>query len=176
MEQGIDGGAGSDATIPWGDRSKYHYLYLGVVSIVKGLHDKGMLDQVEMGGVFFGSSSENVSGLEEIKKTLSNPEFQGNTELDISAIKSSLGDEPSVFMTISDGHIENWEEVKKRFIKLMKEHYYFHIQIGEETDMSRSLKRAGFTVLHVETGEELAKGMAQITLEIMDEHSKRRDY
>ena len=176
MASGIDGDPGSDATIPWGDKSKYHFLYLGTVAIVRGLYDKHILDQVDLGGIFFGSSSEYVTGLEPLKETLSNPEFQGSTELDMKAIKKSLSDEPSVFMTISDGYIQNWNEVKNKFIKLMKENYYFHIQIGEETNMTRDLQDAGLKVVFVRTGEELINSMTQVTLQIMDEHSRKSGY
>lgn len=177
MELPIDGGdKGAQEAIPWGDRSKYHFLYLGTVAIVKGLYDRGILEEVELGGIFFGSSSESVSGIDALKRTLSNPEFQGSTELDIESIRESLGDEPSVFMTISDGHIGNWRTVKKQFIELMKQNYYFHIQIGEETEMTHSLRKAGFRVLVVQSGEELVQGMTRVTLEIMDQHNKKREY
>jgi len=178
MKEGIANpfDAGSTSTIPWGDRSKYHYLYLGVVAIVRGLYDKGILDQVDMGGILFGSSSERVSGLDGLKRALSSPQFQGSTNLDLDQIRKSLGDEPSVFMTISDGAVQNWGSVKDEFIRLMRQNYYFHIQIGGETEMTRDLRRAGFTVIPVETGEELVRGMSQVTLQIMEQHSRKSDY
>jgi hypothetical protein len=178
MLEDVAGGSntGSKATIPWGAKSKYHYLYLGAVSIVKGAYEKNILDQVDFGGLFFGSTTDHVSGLESLKKALSKQEFQGSTRLDIGKIRDSLGDEPSVFMTISDGSIHNWAEVKEEFMKTVSGHYFFHIQIGEETDMTRDLRNAGFKVVRVNSGENLVKNMATITLQIMDEHSKRRDY
>ncbi len=178
MEEGIANpeDVGAIATIPWGDRSKYHYLFLGAVAIVRGLYEKDILDQVEMGGILFGSSSERVLGLDALKKALSSPQFQGSTDLDLNSIRQSVGDEPSVFMTISDGGVQNWASVKDEFMRLMRQNYYFHIQIGGETEMTRDLRRAGFTVIPVETGEELVRGMAQVTLQITEQHSRKGDY
>ncbi len=178
MLEDVSGGnnVGSKTTIPWGDRSKYHYLYLGVASIVKGAYDKNILDQVEFGGMFFGSRTDQVSGLEALKHALSKQEFQGSTNFDIAKIRKGLGDEPSVFMTISDGSVQNWAAVKGEFMKLAANHYFFHIQIGEETDLTKDLRNAGFKVVRVNSGEDLVRNMASITLEIMDTHSKKREY
>ncbi len=167
---------GSTATIPWGVKSKYHYLYLGITSIIKSAYEKGILDQIEFESILFGSSTTRISGLEELKKWLSNPVFESSTNLDIETIKKSIGEEPSVFMTVSDGAIHNWAEVKEEFIKLISGHYFFHIQIGSETVMTSDLKKAGFLVVPVNSGEDLVKNMASITLEIMDKFSKRNEY
>lgn len=178
MTEDVEGGddAGATETIPWGDKSKYHFLYLGVASIVKGLFERNILDQVSLGGLFFGSTTDSASGFEEMKRTLSNPEFQSTTQFDIDEIRQSLGDEPTVFATVSDGQVWNWPSVRKEFLELASKHYFFHIQIGKETKMTRSLRKAGLKVLTVNNGDDLVRNLAQVTLQIMDEHTRKRDY
>jgi len=61
-------------------------------------------------------------------------------------------------------------------IRTVSKHYFFHIQIGEETDMTRDLRNEGFMVVNVNSGEDLVRNMANITLEIMERHSKKREY
>ncbi len=167
---------GSTVTIPWGDRSRYHYLCLGVSAIVKGAYERGILEQLDFGGIFFAKTSSTVHGLEKLKRSLMIPQFQGETNFNIGSIMEMLSDDPSVFMTISDGEIWNWEDVRRRFIDIMRTQYYFHIQLGEETDMTDDLKDAGLHILSVRNGDELARKMQQVTLKIMEEHSQRGDY
>lgn len=42
--------------------------------------------------------------------------------------------------------------------------------------MTRDLRNEGFMVVNVNSGEDLVRNMANITLEIMERHSKKREY
>ena len=160
MKSGLpDGsGSGSENFIPWGDNSKYHYLCKAWYGIIEYLARARILPNVNVSLGTFSDSSKVKHGLEEAKKLLFSPSF-GGTKMSEKAIDEMLKDGKSVFFTVSDGDIQNWSSVKDHFIEKAKEHYYFHIQLGKHTDMTRDLKRAGLAVYVVKKGEDL-EGMA----------------
>ena len=63
--------------------------------------------------------------------------------------------EKSVFFTISDGEIMNWNAIEKTFLKYDQEHHYFHLQIGPDSVATTSLRKAGLPVYQIKKGEEL---------------------
>ena len=155
--------AGSTVFIPWGDKSRYHYACKSWYGIIEYLARQQILPNVVVGLGIFSDSSRVVQGLEEAKKLLFNPAF-GSTNIDLAAIDQLLQDEEkSVFSTVSDGEINNWSAIKAGFIQRVKPHYYFHIQIGPHTAMTKDLKKANLPVYTVTTGEELERLSVDLT-------------
>lgn len=65
--------------------------------------------------------------------------------------------------TISDGKIENWADIKDDFMKQARKHFYFHLQIGAESEAARELKKNGFNVCEVHGAQDLADKVIEIT-------------
>jgi len=165
MQQGIPDPAspGSTVFIPWGDKSKYHYLCKAWYGIIEYLARQQILPNIEITLGAFSNTSKVRHGLEDSKKLLFSPQF-GETKMDTKAIEElfSRGGK-SVFFTISDGEIHNWKDTKDSFISKAKEHYYFHIQIGPSTEMTKDLKKAGLHVYTVDNGEDLERMAIDLT-------------
>jgi hypothetical protein len=147
---------GSKDFIPWGDKSKYHYVCKAWYGIIEYLARQQILPNVEISLGAFSDSSRVKRGLEESKKLLFNPAF-GGTEISASAVDKLLSGGKSVFFTVSDGEISNWNDVKSSFVKKAKNHYYFHIQIGPDSEMTSDLREEGLPVYNVRTGDELER-------------------
>ncbi|HLD06675.1 MAG TPA: hypothetical protein VJC16_04030 [Candidatus Nanoarchaeia archaeon] len=146
--------AGSRVYIPWGDKSRYHHLCTSWYGIIEYLARRGILPNVQVTLGSFSSTSRVKHGLEDAKKLLFSPEW-GETNIDPAALDKLLTGSKSVFFTVSDGGVQNWADVKEGFMQRAREHYYFHIQLGPHTAMSRALKRAGLPVYTVKNSADL---------------------
>ncbi len=164
MQEGlpVESGAGSMVFIPWGDKSKYHYVCKTWYGIVEYLGRQGILPNVNVSLGTFSSTSAVRHGLEASKKLLFNPQW-GNTNIDVNAIDELLLGSKSVFFTVSDGGVQNWNVIKTDFIARAKNHFYFHIQLGKHTEMTRDLKKAGLAVYTVNTGEDFERLAIDLT-------------
>lgn len=164
MQQGIPDPAspGNTVFIPWGDTSKYHYLCKAWYGIIEYLARQQILPNIEITLGAFSNTSKVKHGLEDSKKLLFNPQF-GETNMDTKALNELFSGGKSVFFTISDGDIHNWDAIKDEFISKAKEHYYFHIQIGPSTQATKDLKKAKLPVYHVDTGEDLERMAIDLT-------------
>ncbi len=164
MKEGIPdpNDSGSARFIPWGDKSKYHYLCKSWYGIIEYLARQQILPNVNIALGAFSKTSRVRHGLEEAKKLLFNPQF-GVTQMNSAALDELMSGSKSVFFTVSDGEVQNWDDVKKDFINRAKEHYFFHIQIGPATKMTQDLKRAGLPVYSVRTGDELERMAIDLT-------------
>jgi len=164
MKEGIPNlsDSGSQTFIPWGDKSKYHYLCRTWYGLIEYLAQQHILPNVNISLGAFSDSSKVVRGLEDSRKLLLNPAF-GNTYMDINALSELVSGSKSVLFTVSDGEIANWEEVKDSFVSTVRDHFYFHIQIGKSTEMTKDVKNAGLHVYHVNTGEELERMAIDLT-------------
>lgn len=160
---------GSKDFIPWGDKSKYHYVCKAWYGIVEYLARQQILPNVEVSLGAFSDSSRVKKGLEESKKVLFNPAF-GTTNISASAVEKLLSGGKSVFFTVSDGEIANWSSVRDSFISKAKKHYYFHIQIGPDSRMTRDLGSAGLLVYNVRTGNELERMAITLTKNAYQTH------
>jgi hypothetical protein len=167
MQEGLPDkeGKGSTAFIPWGDKSKYHYLCKAWYGIIEYLARQQILPNVNVTLGSFSSTSKVRHGLEEAKKLLFNPEW-GMTNIDPSALEELLQGEANVFFTVSDGEVQNWKQVSMDFRQKAKNHHYFHIQLGPHTAMSNSLRKAGLPVYQITKGEGLDRLAIDLTAQI----------
>ena len=156
--------AGNKDYIPWGNKSRYHYACKSWYGIVEFLARTGILPNVEVSAGVFSDNTRIGKGLDNAKKALLNP-TGCSTNLDIDKVEQMFAGQKSIFFTISDGEIQNWETIKREFIRLAREHYYFHLQIGPHSIATRSLQNAGLPVYTVNTGEELERLAIDLTRE-----------
>jgi len=63
---------------------------------------------------------------------------------------------------LSDGAVDNWNQIKDEYTQRAKQNHYFHLQIGGETAMSRDLESAGLAVKYDE-GKNLGKMVIDLT-------------
>ncbi|HLC71560.1 MAG TPA: hypothetical protein VJI32_06115 [Candidatus Nanoarchaeia archaeon] len=171
MKLGLPDGKnpGGKNYIPWGDQSRYHYSCRAWYGLVEFLARQGILPNVEVSAGVFSDETRIGKGLEEAKRVLLSPQFSG-TYLDIQKIEQMFSGEKSVFFTISDGEISNWDAVGNTFIRCAKDHYYFHLQIGPESVATKSLRKAKLPVYMIRTGQELEQIAINLTREAYGEY------
>ena len=145
---------GNTTFIPWGNKSRYHYSLESWYGIIEDLAQRHILPNIEITAGDFSDETRIRHGLDQAKDVLLNPQF-GMTNINLEAITAMFNGEKAVFLTISDGDVQNWNTIKDTFIEGAKRHYYTHIQIGPSSNMTRDLQKAGLNVCHVNTGEEL---------------------
>ncbi|MDO8517617.1 MAG: hypothetical protein Q7S33_05845 [Nanoarchaeota archaeon] len=167
MASGINSSdAGSKISIPWGDKSKYHYALLGFYGIENFLQQQGVAQYIQHGLSVFSSgtrySEGNFMDLERVRKLALTPEF-GNTNLDAGVLKKALEGKESFVLSLSDGEVGNWNSQKGDFKSLAEKNYFAHVQIGSESQFSNDLKSWGFPVFYVNSGQDLSKLMVDIT-------------
>ena len=156
------GNIGNKSIIPWGNNSKYHYALLAWYGLLEYLKQNNLLKQT---GISLGNfTNETIEGLDlaEAKKNAFNPQF-GMTQLDFEKIKKMFSGRDMLMFTISDGYIQNWEDIKDNFLKYAGRHHYFHLQIGAENSMSLDLEKAGFLVRYVRGNGDLANIVINLT-------------
>jgi len=161
---------GSTKFIPWGDKSKYHHAVRGWYGIVEHLARTGILPNVQVTAGVFSNSTRIGEGLAEAKRVLLSPSF-GGTKLDLPSVERVFAGPKSVFFTISDGEIQNWDSIQERFTQLAKQHHYFHLQIGPASVATNALAQAGLLVYHVRTGEELERLAIDLTKQAYEQHA-----
>ncbi len=154
---------GKTSNIPWGDNSKYHYALLSWYGLLEYLRENNLLKQATISLGNFGSTTEVAHGLDESKRLALTPRFSDSTKIDLNAVNNIFKDESMLLSTISDGHIDNWSKIREKFIEGAKRHHYFHMQIGDATNMSRDLEKAGLTVAYVKNSRDLAQRVIDIT-------------
>lgn len=152
--------------LQWGDKSRYHYALLGLYGIELYLEQAGLVHEVQSGLVNFSSKSYYRGMLEharinEIFKLALTPQF-GSTYLSVDEIAQEFGDD-AFCMSLSDGAIDNWDEVKEDFKEAISDKIYVHIQIGSSTDFTHDLESWGIPVHYVSSGEDISRLMVDIT-------------
>ncbi len=98
---------GSTTSIPWGDKSKYHFALKGYFGIDNFLERQGVAPYIESCVIGF-SGEKAVRGKSELvaKSLLTAP--SGGTSLDVSGLEREL-DENALLLSISDGEVPNIE-------------------------------------------------------------------
>ncbi|MDD5133045.1 MAG: hypothetical protein PHD81_03060 [Candidatus Nanoarchaeia archaeon] len=153
---------GKTSVIPWGDQSKYHYALLGWYGLLEYLKQNHLLKQQSINLANFSSQTHMKQGLEESKRLALNPQF-GGTKIDLDEIKYLFKNKGMLIFTISDGEIENWDGIKNDFIKYAKQHYYFHLQIGNENSITKEMKENGLYVECIKNAEDLSTKVINLT-------------
>ena len=172
MTQGFDRDNGSTKIIPWGDKSKYHGALVEWYGFLEYLKQNHLLNQTGISLANFGSRTDVGNGLIEAKKTALNPQFSGSTKINLNKVKSMFEGINNLIFTISDGEIENWSSIKDEFIKKAKDNIYFHLQLGEENEMTGDLEDEGFHVEYIRTADELRGRTVDLTDKLIRGNSK----
>lgn len=144
----------------WTDDSIYHHELLSWFGLVEYLRKQGSLRKTAVRLANFSSQTEYASDLDAAYKLALTPQFRG-TVLDPREIFRQTRKKALTF-TLSDGAVENWEEIKENFMHHAKGHFYFHIQIGEATTMSSDLEANGFPVYY-DDGSSVARKVIDLT-------------
>lgn len=165
MKGDVHGGSntGNDKIIKsWGDKSKYHYALLGWYGLLEYLKENHIMNKSTISMANFSNLTYIGTGLDEAKKVALKPQF-GDTYLNMSKIKSLFKGTGNLVFTISDGKIANWDEISNEFIKIAKEHNYFHLQIGGKNGTSKELEKAGLKVEYIKSAQDLANRVIDLT-------------
>jgi len=153
---------GKTSVIPWGDNSRYHYSLLAWYGFLEYLKQNHLLKQTGIELANFSSTTTLGRGLKQAKKTALTPK-KGGTRLDISKTQEMFSGRGSLIFSISDGDIGNWSSIRNSFIENAKKHYYFHLQIGDETPMTNDLDSSGIYVVPIKNARDLSTKTIDLT-------------
>jgi hypothetical protein len=166
MREGIDGNRGNTSSIPWGDNSKYHYALLGFYGIENFLQEQSIAQYMGHGLSLFSSDTRyeesDFKDIQKLRRLALSPEFEG-TQIEASTLLEALKGKESFVLSISDGNIFNWSDIREEFKKLASENYFAHIQMGSGNEFTGDLEEWGLPVFQVNSGEELSKLMVNTT-------------
>jgi hypothetical protein len=164
MQEAIDSnGIGNTNIIPWGDNSKYHFSLLAWKGYLKYLILNGLLtdkNSVELDN--FSTKTITGKGLDEAKRVAFMPQWK-STYINEKRAKEIFAGDGNLITSISDGEIANWDTVSPYFIEGAKRNYYFHFQIGQDSEACKDMRENN---LHVESCRghmDLAKRVIDLT-------------
>jgi len=161
---------GSTEFIPWGNNSKYHFALKGYFGIDNFFENQGVSQYIENCVLGFSGESAIRGKSEDVaRKLLVKPE--GGTHLDVDALVGEINQD-SLVLSISDGEFDFNEEHKKRIREKIKQCDYAHIQIGQDNEFSRYLKRTGIPVFNVKGDNDLSEIMVTFVSEYYKSKSK----
>ena len=161
---------GYHVSVPWGERSGYHYALLGFYGIMKYLEREGIASSVLWNVINF-SDATRASGwkayneISQLKKHGLTPQF-GGTEIDVEVLREQLSHEYCLTIILSDGEIYNWEKIRAEMQEIIQPHYVCFIQIGHETRVGKDMRDFGAVVLTVRQKEDIADLMVDATKQV----------
>jgi hypothetical protein len=170
MREAVDGSGnvGNTNSIPWGDRSKYHFALLGFYGVENFLRQQGISQYINHGVALFSSQTRikegDFSGLDDVRRHVLNPDW-GSTYLDARVLGDALRGRQSFVLSISDGEIGNWDSERDEIRDLLEDNYFAHVQVGGGTEFTGDLERWEKPVFYVSSGEDLSKLMVEATSE-----------
>lgn len=145
----------------WTDTSIYHHELLCFFGLCELFRRRGTLKDSNVKLGVFSNETRMAKDLRESEKLVLQPSF-GGTQFNKQAIEEIFKGKGSLVYTISDGEIYNWNSVKNIFIEKAKEHNFFHLQIGGESQMYKDLKAAGLKAI-IDDGTNSAKLLIDLT-------------
>ncbi|MCD6574892.1 VWA domain-containing protein [Candidatus Aerophobetes bacterium] len=161
---------GYQSTIPWGERSGYHYALLGLYGIIKYLEREGLASSIMWNIINFSDATrasgwKTYSDISQLKKHALTPQF-GGTEINVDVLRRELLHEPCLVIILSDGEIYNWGRIKDDVEEIIQPHYTCFIQIGKETRVGKDMQNFGAAVLTVRRKEDIAELMVDLTSQV----------
>lgn len=165
MTEDILGGKkiGDSKIIPWGDNSKYHWALMTQFGIFEYFKRNHLLTQNSISSAFYGEKTRVIEGFQNVKDYLLKPKFEGNTQIDLSKIKSFFSGEGNLIYTIGDGEIRNWSSIKGDFISGAKNHAYVHLHMGKDNSMTKDLQNANLEVIIAQDGKGIVDKVINLT-------------
>ncbi len=176
LEAANERGQGRTNIVPWGDNSKYHYALLAYYGVEKALHRMGVGTKTRYNLVTFSSSTEATGerayeDRAEIKQRILSPTFGGTTNIDLGVLVRNAREPQSVLMTISDGEIWNWSDIKDTFKGLIADKFYVHFQIGADTETTTDLESWGATVVKIGDASEMPRRAIDVTQKFYENYA-----
>lgn len=172
------GSVGNKSIIPWGDQSKYHYGVLSYYGVEKALHRMGVGTRTRYNLITFShetvaTGEKSYEDRSEIKRRILNPVFGRDTRIDVGVLARQAAQPGSVLMTMSDGVIANWSEIKEKFRQIISDKYYVHFQLGEDTETTRDLERWGASVIKISDASMMPKKAIDIAQKFYQSYACR---
>lgn len=152
-----DSDVGDTSSIPWGDKSKYHFALKGKFGIDNYLERQGIANYVNDVALGWSGETPLRADYKTIAKSLLTKP-SGGTSFDINGLEKEL-DSHSLVLSISDGACSFDDEIAQRLKKKLQECDFAHIQIGGETEFSEYLEKLNIPVFYVRGDEDLSKIM-----------------
>tara|TARA_B100001971_G_scaffold120203_1_gene110659 strand:- start:247 stop:684 length:438 start_codon:yes stop_codon:yes gene_type:complete len=107
----------------------------------------------------------------EIKQRILSPTFGGTTNIDLGVLVRNAREPQSVLMTISDGEIWNWSDIKDTFKGLIADKFYVHFQIGADTETTTDLESWGATVVKIGDASEMPRRAIDVTQKFYENYA-----
>lgn len=168
MQSPVSGKGHGKIMNPWddggrhfSDTSAYHYAILSWYGLLEFLRKNGNLKRDNVKFANFSNRTILSKNLKDAKKSAFSPQF-GGTELDMKEVNSVFENKEMLTLSLSDGQISNWDNIKKEFVEKAKQNYFVHIQIGASCSMTKDLEEAGLPVVY-DRGENLPKIIIDLT-------------
>lgn len=144
----------------WTDDSVYHHELVCWFGLLEFMKKQGALRKTSVHLANFSSETQYADNLNDAYRLALSPQF-GSTYLDPEVVFAKTRMKSLTF-SITDGDVQNWSEIKEKYLQAAKKHFYFHIQVGRETTMSQDLQQAGIPVIF-DTGKNLGKIVIDLT-------------
>jgi len=130
----------------WKDTSIYHQELMCFFGLCELFRRKGTLKNSNVKLGVFSTNTRLAKNLSESERYALQPSFQG-TKFDKDTLSKIFQGRNCLVYTISDGEISNWNSIKDYVITQAKNHHYFHLQIGGESQMYKDIKKAGLKTI-----------------------------
>ncbi len=158
--------------IPWGDGSKYHYALLGYYGIERFLQSQHIAPYVDSGAINFSAQTLSARG-RDARRLLLTPQW-GGTTLDVNTLKANIPDKSTFLLTLSDGDIANWNDIREVYKQAITGCQAAHIQIGGQNAFSNDLVSWGVPVYYVQDGKDLTRLMVKIASDKYKSYGRTR--
>jgi len=150
----------------WTDTSRYHHGLTAWYALLDLSAKHGVLKHTSVRFGQFSNETMTATGLDASKRLALQPQF-GDTYLNVEKVRRMFAEEGALTITMSDGDIVNWKEIRSDFIAFAKRQHYFHLQIGDGGGaFCEDLENAGLKVVH-DDGSKLAKIVVDLTTPIL---------
>lgn len=137
----------------WQYNSKYHVALIAYFMMAERFDDLNIHD-ADVHFANFSSSTILTRGLKNSRYQALHPQF-GGTSIDLQMIERVLSKKDQLVVTISDGEIDNTNNILERFKEISRYNPCFHVQIGGHSDFSKRLLKSGIQVKLVESEKDL---------------------
>ena len=166
MQCSIDGSQGkimnpwASESVQWDDRSRYHHALIAWYGLLELLRRQGTLRHTSVKLANYSRETKKAVNLKEAKRLALSPQF-GGTQLELPQIRDMFGTKQLV-ISLSDGDVMNWYDIKTEYIIRARNNHYFHLQIGGQSNMSMDLEKAGLHVVY-DDGSNLGNIVVDLT-------------
>ena len=160
----------ADESVQWTDTSRYHHALVGWYGLQELLRKKGALKHTSVHFANYSNETKTATTLKASRRLALTPQF-GYTSLDMDTVDDMFG-RGELVLSLSDGDMDNWSDIKEEYIQRAQKSEYVHIQIGGQTTMTQDLEAAGVPVVY-DDGSNLGKLVLDVTRPMINRRNKR---